>query len=1222
MFSSVRQVFPERLGLGLASGMAPKKRGGDVELALSTPVKRHGKRKAETPSAAGTPSTPGASGGSSTPSSSDTRPGIELLEDPKKTWVAPVLSTLAHIFENGFTLHSWLLNKINSMGIDTWVEKLDVAFPHVAGLNYLKESDATTPGSKLLRLWMLGIHPDTGNSGLMVMEDVETLVQLVCVFGFRTDADTMMGVEKLASKSADTQFVEACKSIAPYARKPSLAPVGSVWHVKGWKRSVTALFVATIVAEVEGLGEQMLSAAPAVHQSFCTVHSVFEKLDDPVGAIWASRSITMSSTSTRRAPNCFNNVHQLRKMDVLAGAGATDTTDWNRRMGIMRAFNIGPQEATAAMNLSRNVPKNFADKLQRMVEKWGFRVGPLTHAVLSLDIICLGKGPLLPSKKWSEDLRNDEYTLDIFAKRIEIDWESTPKSLRKPFTPTWVIQKQLICATFNKMRNTLKAQLPDAVFQIEFPLLEHKFFEQYLDSDLEQAAQNQLDPWPMHEITDVVSIVKRLEASICAKDRERHREVMMRAEAATLDQLMTELQMDQDDAERYLAKKTEMGQVWEKQVANHKTKRYNKGLEMARTFLDNRFSIVDLPDAKHIAREVSLMRRKLEAENISSSGSTRLATLIFLDLNVDHGSASMSALKPIADILQQSEQNCLVLMYPQAHANFKLPQKLKVERTCEDKLLTLGLNMEADASLHFNIAEEHASDKRRLEARLRVVVSNDFQDSPWLQSRAARGNLGEAPLIKVKDMMGPASRIKSQPGGYRLNPGDRVTQRGIGAMSHLLRNLMSGLNFQAGDKLLFVQVNVGEFAEMPHAVLNMMLESQATPYVCLKGIYINKAGEMDASAPGLACYPSDGGRVLLSSHIPVNQLFAKRLMEEWWDRQPEAGPKDLPASERGGLDVPNLRVCVWQNDVPTIADSLRNKFPEASDASAKWQAVLKAHTERFGQSQATQCLTSHVVVSTSQRRQVGSGGPDFSVDPKPRNLNDEVSLESADDLPEFVAVAEGRRPGQPDVKLDKDGHMWICVNQSDADTVNLQACELLGFGKGEFKTMAPTELETWNKGIPFMFKSDVDLIVLVNKDTGNKNLMEIASAVCRTEVEDGIPNVDLQNHIMSPMQRRDENLFHRYTILHKSADGDAGWGFAPDGVPAAGDGQVIKCRHTELGAHFFGKSEAPVLPSIHAGLVWELELDKIPPPSLNVLKPKFWLLKKVSLEKGIHYKLR
>ena len=114
-------------------------------------------------------------------------------------------------------------------------------------------------------------------------------------------------------------------------------------------------------------------------------------------------------------------------------------------------------------------------------------------------------------------------------------------------------------------------------------------------------------------------------------------------------------------------------------------------------------------------------------------------------------------------------------MYPQAHANFKLPQKLKVERTCEDKLLTMGLNMEADASLHFNIAEEHASDKRRLEARLRVVVSNDFQDSPWLQSRAARGNLGEAPLIKVKDMMGPASRIKvpAQPWG----PGDSAGHR-------------------------------------------------------------------------------------------------------------------------------------------------------------------------------------------------------------------------------------------------------------------------------------------------------------------------------------------------------------------------------------------------------------------------------------------------------------
>ena len=46
------------------------------------------------------------------------------------------------------------------------------------------------------------------------------------------------------------------------------------------------------------------------------------------------------------------------------------------------------------------------------------------------------------------------------------------------------------------------------------------------------------------------------------------------------------------------------------------------------------------------------------------------------------------------------------------------------------------------------------------------------------------------------------------------------------------------------------------------------------------------------------------------------------------------------------------------------------------------------------------------------------------------------------------------------------------------------------------------------------------------------------------------------------------------------------------------------------------------LPTEHAGLVWEVELDTVPPPSFNVLKPKLWLLKQVVLEKGMFYALQ
>ena len=132
---------------------------------------------------------------------------------------------------------------------------------------------------------------------------------------------------------------------------------------------------------------------------------------------------------------------------------------------------------------------------------------------------------------------------------------------------------------------------------------------------------------------------------------------------------------------------------------------------------------------------------------------------------------------------------------------------------------------------------------------------------------------------------------------------------------------------------------------------------------------------------------------MLNTHLPVNQIFLKRLMYEWWDRQPEAGPKELPTSDRNVLEVPNLRLCVWRNDVPIIAEALKQKFPVDSDASAKWEAVMKAHADRFGQGQTTQCATSDVVVMASTPRHLTSSGPDFSVDPKPCNLTDEAPIE-------------------------------------------------------------------------------------------------------------------------------------------------------------------------------------------------------------------------------------
>ena len=80
----------------------------------------------------------------------------------------------------------------------------------------------------------------------------------------------------------------------------------------------------------------MRDLTPDVHKSFCVVHSVFGWMGDSAGAIYQSRVLTMASTSTRKAPTCFNHLHQLRKLTILGCSPEADASDWNRKQGVMK----------------------------------------------------------------------------------------------------------------------------------------------------------------------------------------------------------------------------------------------------------------------------------------------------------------------------------------------------------------------------------------------------------------------------------------------------------------------------------------------------------------------------------------------------------------------------------------------------------------------------------------------------------------------------------------------------------------------------------------------------------------------------------------------------------------------------------------------------------------------------------------------------------------------
>ena len=560
-------------------------------------------------------------------------------------------------------------------------------------------------------------------------------------------------------------------------------------------------------------------------------------------------------------------------------------------------------------------------------------------------------------------------------------------------------------------------------------------------------------------------------------------------------------------------------------------------------------------------------------------------------------------------------------MYPSMHKNFRLSAKMKVERLIEDRLLMLGMNLEHEGSVHYYIHEEHHSDRRPLEGRVRMVVAKDFTDSRWLQTKAGRGNYGEAPLVRVKDMLPPASRIKKPSDTQPPHPHERAMQRGISAAQHVLQSAMNGMSFQEGDKLLILQVNVGQYGDFCHAALNLILQGPI-PYICYKGIYIGLA-ESDGAKE--TCTHPVEGKMRPSTVIPMHRIMLTRLMAEWWDRQPEAGAKELVVMGRAeALEAPALRVCHWVGDIPVAVESALSKFAPNSENFNKWQALVKDHKERFGDATATTTFARHSSGTDNVEVQAVAtdAGPDFSVNPKPKDYQAVLTLEERDTLPDdIVSMADAKR-NMPAVYIAKNGVVYIAAG--DTEEVNIGPCELFGFGKGSVNTFPSDGINTWKDGVPFHCTEDIDPVILLRKqgDITEKVLMPLASVLCDAELKEGLAKLDVQNHKLDPVVRNAECVLHRYSVQHHTGDA---WGFVPDAL----SGDIAKIKHAELGGVLFRilremggtGSVLAAMSRDHARVVWETQIDMVPPPNLTILKPKMWPTGKAKLKPGTFYRL-
>lgn len=100
--------------------------------------------------------------------------------------------------------------------------------------------------------------------------------------------------------------------------------------------------------------------------------------------IWVSQGITLQSTSTRRRPNCFNMVHQLKWMTHNKAGSAAENLKarplrsylflkngkaWESSTRFAEAYALGPGEASATLNLMNAVPAEIAERLTGFVRR-------------------------------------------------------------------------------------------------------------------------------------------------------------------------------------------------------------------------------------------------------------------------------------------------------------------------------------------------------------------------------------------------------------------------------------------------------------------------------------------------------------------------------------------------------------------------------------------------------------------------------------------------------------------------------------------------------------------------------------------------------------------------------------------------------------------------------------------------------------------------------------
>ena len=900
-------------------------------------------------------------------------------------------------------------------------------------------------------------------------------------------------------------------------------------------------------------------------------------------------------------------------------------------------LQISPAEAEAAKNLVMNVPGKVRSILQRLAENFGFsgRYAPLTHAALASEMLCLNHGPAAKSQTWTNALKNDDEALLLLAERIDCDWRRASKAVRKTLTPELLARKQRAAVTFKHACGVLRSRVPQETFQTEFPALREKFMDGLLDEELIDASVNEEEPWTLKDVPDFRHILIREEAKTAHQTRQVAMERAQRAAQATLEMLQHDLAADAAVLDKRLVETQQAAKERDRAICKYRSDRYKRGTERAEAFLNVRLRYVDVPAAKFIPREISASRRHIEQARRSAAvgggapalqpelggGAPAEHVLFYVDLNVDYGSEMRAALTEACKFLHAMPTAAMVLRLLARHNNMVAERVIAVTRKIEDQLLKEDVCLQHEGSIHLSIPAEHGRDRRALEMRYRILVANQYaKDSPWLSSEAARGNGGDATLIRPRDMMSATATMKRGPADSqaRLNPSERVLQLGAGVYDRLLAGMCAGLslpkvsgNPEPRQHVLVVNLQPGAVSELGLCLHRHIISTcpdilpSATFYYL--GIYLRAGACFEPGDPAAASYDADGSQVCDPKALPVHALAVKKMMDDWWDSHPEAGPAEMPTV--AAPPAPALTLCAWDNETLTIPETAGAKFPEGTEASEIWMKESRDFLEKYNSSLQKRSEINSAEVNAPPN----PAGPDFGDAPAMQGLP-VWEPEGQKDRPAFLTAAVIEREPAVEVGIEKDtGAIFLSLAKQAEGPKTVAARELFGFGRGDFVQDGLAAVKT--NLLACIIPTDTTWIALVSQDTKAKQLVPLATAIFRCERDNGIPDVGVSGHTLG--RRADANgnaMFHRYDVVANA--GDQHYYFKPAEVEISEN-----MRSTELGVAWVQCSEA-AHESPNVSILWEMSLNSIPPATLDFLKPKVWLTRSVFMKPGLYYKLQ